>query len=82
MPKRQTFGHSVSGDDLQIEALSMRVFCDGGRYFCQAWDVIAYGADYQCWEGRGETEAEAIENFWAGIASVKKHRTQGTNDGD
>jgi len=74
MAERRTFGHSLQGEDLQIEAMSMRVFNDGGRWFCQAWDVTAYGSHSDCFEGRGDTEAESIENFWAGIASIKAYR--------
>jgi len=80
MADREKFVHTTHGGRLIIMAACLRTFKDGARWFCQAWDVQAYGADYSALEGRGDTKAEAVNEFWRIIASIKQHRTSYANN--
>jgi len=79
MANREKFVHTTHGGRLIIMAACLRTFRDGARWFCQAWDVQAYGADYSALEGRGDTKAEAVNEFWRIIAGIKQHRTSDAN---
>jgi len=68
------------GVRLSLMAASVHSWCQDGRCFFQAQDVILYGAPYTAIQGQGDTLKEAEAEFWLRVAKSKDYADRYANN--